>query len=301
MTVSVPLDPETVLAVVGWKADRPPEPVNGGWDNHLWKFTCDGAAYALRVVRLEEDADLAARARGFEHEVVAMDVARQADIPVPAIAARGEYSGAPFLILEWLPGGTILDAVRRKPWLARRYGREFGRLQARLHSLPGEYLRPITDTDWVDRAGHPALAAAVQRELLTSEARFCHFDFHPLNILHDGERVTGLVDFTVAAASDIRADLGLTNAVLRAAPLPPGVPGRAMNMLRGRFTNGWREGYLDFAGRFPLDAMFEALGYGVYHYEFASAIDEGRGWASARDLKRLLILRDEALARTEIA
>jgi hypothetical protein len=72
-------------------------------------------------------------------------------------------------------------------------------------------------------------------------------------------------------------------------------------MFRRRFTNGWREGYLDFAGDFPLEPAFEALGYGIYHHEFATAIDEERGWADARDLKKLRVLRDEAMARAGIA
>jgi aminoglycoside phosphotransferase (APT) family kinase protein len=226
-----------------------------------------------------------------------MEVAREQDIPTPAVLAAGTYEGAPFMVMEWLPGGTMLDGVRHRPWQARRLGREFGRLQAKLHTIASDRLRPIADTDWIDRAEHAGLIAAVQSELAAAEPRFCHFDFHPLNVLHDGDRVTGLVDFTNASASDIRADLAMTHAVLVAAPLPPGAPGRAMNMLRRRFTLGWREGYLDFAGHFPLTPLFEALGYGIYHYEFASAIDEGRGWADSRDLQRLRVLRDEAMAK----
>ncbi len=297
---AAPPVPEAVLDAAGWKPERAPVIVQTGWDNYLWKFQHEAAAYALRVVRLPKHADAGARLAAFEFELAAMDIARDGGLPVPGVVARGTYEGAPFMVMEWLPGVTMLDMVRRRPWQARRLGREFGRLQARLHTLSSDRLRPLTDTDWVDRAGHPALIAVIHRELAGSDARLCHFDFHPLNVLHDGESVTGLLDFTNASASDIRADLGMTNAVLVAAPLPPGVAGRAMNMLRRRFTLGWREGYLDFAGHFPLEPAFEALGYAIYHYEFATAVDEDRGWADVRDLKRLLVLRDEALQRAGI-
>ncbi len=293
--------PEAVLDAVGWTADGSPVVVQTGWDNYLWKFQREGAPYALRVVRLARNADAGGRLADFEFELAAMEVAREAGMPVPAVAARGVFEGAPFMVMEWLPGATILDLVRRRPWQARRLGREFGRLQARLHTLSSDRLRPLADTDWVARAGHPGLVAAVQQEVAGSDPRLCHFDYHPLNVLHDGESITGLLDFTNASASDIRADLGMTNAVLVAAPLPPGVPGRAMNMVRRRFTHGWREGYLDFAGRFPLEPAFEALGYGIYHHEFAMAVNEDRGWADVRDLKHLLALRDDALQRAGIA
>src|SRR4030042_1376357 len=50
---------------------------------------------------------------------------------------------------------------------------------------------------------------------------FVHMDFHPLNVLSDGRNITGVVDWTNAAAGDARADLAWTVTLLRMGPLPP--------------------------------------------------------------------------------
>jgi aminoglycoside phosphotransferase (APT) family kinase protein len=170
-----------------------------------------------------------------------------------------------------------------------------------MHTVPGGALRSIAQTDWVERAEHPALVAYVRETTAAVPPKFCHFDFHPLNVLAEGTQVTGLVDFANASGSDPRADLGLTNALLRAAPAPPGLTRKVIDILRRRFIAGWREGYIDYAGHFPLEPAFEALGYAIYMHEFTKAMNEGRGWADERDIAKLRTLRDERLAAAGLA
>jgi aminoglycoside phosphotransferase (APT) family kinase protein len=289
-------DPSVVLATIDWHTDSPPKPVTGGWDNHIWRFERDGEPFALRLVRLDPWAAPGSQARATEQEVAAIAVAAAAGLPAPQVVATGEFEGAPFTIQRWLPGAPIIDAAKHAPWLTRRLGREFGRLQARMHTVPGGALRSIAQTDWVERAEHPGLVAYVRETTAAVPPKFCHFDFHPLNVLAEGTQITGLVDFANASGSDPRADLGLTNALLRAAPAPPGLTRKVIDILRRRFIAGWREGYIDYAGHFPLEPAFEALGYAIYMHEFTQAMNEGRGWADERDIARLRTLRDERLA-----
>lgn len=296
-----PPDPVAILREAGWEAADEPVAVTAGWDNHLWRFERAGRTYGLRLPRFDPNAAPGEQRRLVDYEAAAQETARTAGLPAPVIEARSEFDGLPFVIMEWLPGQTLLDIARHKPWLARRLGREFGRLQARLHTISGDGLRPIAATDWISRAEHPALIAHIQALLETADTRFCHFDFHPLNVLAEGTSITGLLDFTNASACDPRADVGLTNALLVAAPLPPGAARRAVGAVRRRFIVGWREGYLDFSGRFPLEPAFEALGYGIYYHEFASAMSQGRGWAQPRDLARLKQLRDERIEAAGLA
>ena len=295
MTASLP-DPAAVLASVDWTADTAPRPVEGGWDNLIWKVQRGGELFALRVFRFDPSAEPGVQARAAEHELKASAVALASGLPAPEILASGEFEGAPFSIQRWLPGAPLIDVVKRSPWHTRRLGREFGRLQARMHTIPGDPLRLAADTDWVERAEHPGLVAYIRDATTAVPPKFCHFDYHPLNVLAEGTQISGLIDFANAAGSDPRADLGLTNALLRAAPVPPGFTRKLIDVIRRRFLAGWRDGYIDYAGHFPLEPAFEALGYAIYIHEFSVAMRDGRGWADERDIAKLRTLRDERIA-----
>jgi aminoglycoside phosphotransferase (APT) family kinase protein len=291
-------DPAAVLTAIDWVAEATPCRVEGGWDNHIWKIERGGEAFALRLARLNPSAPAGAQAGAAEEEVKAIGVAREGGLPAPEVVMCGEFEGAPFTVQRWLPGAPLIDVLKRAPWQARRLGREFGRLQARMHTIPGDELRSTADTDWVGRAEHPRLVAYIREATAAVPPKFCHFDYHPLNVLGEGTRITGLIDFTNSAGSDPRVDIGLTHSLLRAAPVPPGLTRKLIDIIRRRFLAGWREGYIDYAGHFPLEPAFEALGYAIYLHEFSLAMREGRGWADERDIAKLRTLRDE---RIEVA
>src|SRR5436853_495789 len=78
-----------------------------------------------------------------------------------------------------------------------------------------------------------ALAGAAPR----SDA-LLHLDFHPLNVLVDGRRVTAVIDWANARAGDPRADLARTLTILRLSPVPP-----RFARLVGVLVAGWRGGY----------------------------------------------------------
>ena len=135
MTPGPEPDPRDVLATAGWAADaEPPLRITVGWDTLIWRFTRDGAPFALRLFRKTGPSpELEAAA---DSEQLAMKAAREAGLPVPKIEARAAFDGAPVFILEWRPGQRLLDVFSRRPWLIRRLGREFGALQAPRPALP---------------------------------------------------------------------------------------------------------------------------------------------------------------------
>ncbi|HVB09814.1 MAG TPA: phosphotransferase, partial [Bacillota bacterium] len=84
--------------------------------------------------------------------------------------------------------------------------------------------------------------------------RLLHGDYHPLNVLTDGERITAVLDWTNAAAGDPRTDVARTLSILR---LEGRVPGRFPLELRrvlAPFERAWLAGY---GGDLP-DAIFRA-------------------------------------------
>jgi Ser/Thr protein kinase RdoA (MazF antagonist) len=158
------IDPVGVLQTLGLEAAEPPQPVPGGWDTALFRFrTADGAWHALRVFRSGEEA---ARAR---RERVSIRAAAAAGIPVPRVEAAGDWQDLPAVVLSWVPGMTLIDALQRRPWAVQRLGKAFGRMQAAIHAVPApEELRdPALAgylSDFLEWArADPALPACLNR------------------------------------------------------------------------------------------------------------------------------------------
>jgi aminoglycoside phosphotransferase (APT) family kinase protein len=286
---SIEPDPTAVLAAAGWDATSPPLRITSGWDNWLWRFsTADGRSHALRLYRRGGSPEgLAADAAS---EALAMDAARAGGLPVPRVEARGSFGEAPFFILSWRRGVPMLDYVKGHPWRLKQLARNFGRLQARLHALPPPAgMRHLDDRRLDATVSHAPLAGMLRGQCLFDT--FCHLDFHPLNVLVRGTRISGLVDFTGAAIADRRMDLATTKTLLLAAPLPPGPLNPIFRQLRKVMAREWEEGYRQEAGRFPLTPLFEALAITQHLADVEEAVAEGRGWARPGDLPALRAYR----------
>ncbi|MBI2767265.1 MAG: phosphotransferase [Chloroflexi bacterium] len=284
MTVTPALakpNPAAVLDALGWKGSGAIVPITGGWDTHLWRFTAgDGRDCALRLYRSDpEPESLTVRARG---ERAALRAAGAAGLPVPPIFAEGVFEGVPVFVQGWMPGNQLLHRIERTPWRLWPLGLAFGRMQARLHRLPIPAEVPaLGEAQLLRWAPVPALVAAVAK--VSRNDAFCHLDYHPLNVLAEGTRITALLDFTNCAIGDRRFDLGTTHALLTSAPLPPGPARTVMAQGRRLFVAAWRRGYRAEAGDFPSTPLFEALGLARACGSIESAASEGRGWATPGD------------------
>jgi len=270
-------DPSHVLRALGFEASAPPVRFEGGWDTLLWRFpTGDGRWHALRLYRGSDEGNRA----GAAGEERALRLAATAGLPVPEIEAAGDYEGRPAFVQSWMSGRTLIDVLSSRPWRVSRLGHEFGRLQARVHRVT--LGADVAGVDPLAPVGDTPIARAARAEL--SDAAFCHFDFHPLNVLAAGNRLTALLDFTTAGMGDRRLDLGITKALLIAAPLPPSPIRPLIQLLRNQFARAWEQGYRAEAGDFPLTPLFEAAGAAIHLAYFEEAIRDGRGWATAADV-----------------
>jgi len=275
------IDPVAVLDSLGYGRREGLEAMTGGWANAMWRFdTADGARHVLRVYPHPEWAPAALR------EQAALQAAAAGGIPVPALEVAGTWHDLAVMVLSWCPGEPLLNALRRRPWKVWALGGACGRLQARIHAItPPQRLLEGAPEYWlaVARAGYPQLDSLIDR-IGISTASLVHFDYHPLNILTDGHTITGVVDWATAAAGDPRADVARTVAALSAAPLPPGPLRPLLSAVRGLLLRRWLHGYRAEAGDIGDIAPFVALTGVVYLHDFQQALEEGRGWASERDL-----------------
>lgn len=248
------LDPRAILAALGVRDAAALAPVAGGADTALWRVEHGGERSALRVFRPEQ----AATAR---KEVAVMRAAGERGLAVPAVRAAGCWRDRPALLLSWLPGQTVAAALQARPWAAMPLGLAFGRAQAAIHAVAAPAPLDREPDGWIALAGPGTsdLQARLRAWPHRADA-LLHLDYHPLNALAAGARITGVLDWANARAGDPRADLARTLTILR---LEGSRHARATGLGTGRrltvwlvlraFKRGWRRGYRAAAG--PLAGM----------------------------------------------
>jgi aminoglycoside phosphotransferase (APT) family kinase protein len=275
------LDPAGILTALGITAATAITPVHGGSDTAIWRVEHGSMTSALRVFRPEQ-------AETCQREIEAMEAARRAHMPVPTIRASSVWRERPVLLLSWCAGVPLLDAIRRQPWRAWSLGAAFGRTQALIHQIaagaPWRNLR----TDWIGWAGpeEPRIQAALQRIARPAPA-LLHLDYHPLNVLTDGTRITAVLDWANARLGDPRADVARTYTILMVAPYTPGRQPIALSLVRRLLTRSWRRGYEQVAGALPDMAWFYAWAGAVMVRDLGRRVSDPQSWWQPRHLAQI--------------
>jgi aminoglycoside phosphotransferase (APT) family kinase protein len=223
-----------------------------GWETTLYEFELSsragklpgveaGAPLVLRFYPSVEAADKGA----MEFRTISHLAGAGYPVPRPYLFEPGGAAiGAPFLVMERLGGGPLF-AVRSFPQALKTFTMGFlgfVRVQARLHRLALlsstlEALQTPTITKdgaasrllkhalatvaaRVEQGPLPGLAAALER-LRASAAdfedgppSFLHLDYHPQNVMVNGFRVTGVIDWANAAIGDRHFDAATTAVIL---------------------------------------------------------------------------------------
>lgn len=270
-------DPNAILASLGFERPGSTERVSGGRHTAIFRVELGGELYALRVFRSGEDGVARREAR-------VMRAAGAWDVPVPRVRAEGTWRDRAALLLSWCPGRPVAEELAARPWRAWPLGVLFGRCQAAIHGRPSPEALRAAGRAWIDWAGpgEEALAARL-RGTAPREDSLVHLDYHPLNVMTDGERITGVLDWTNARAGDPRADYARTLTILR---LDLGTTSPLALAVVRVFEAGWRRGYRRIAGR-PADmAPYYAWAGAVMLRDRGPRPDRPGGMA-ARELGRV--------------
>lgn len=270
------VDPAEVLAALG---TPPPSGralrVRGGDWAAVWRVDLREGPAALRLY--PDGSDSVCR-----REVAVMQAACAAGVPVPAVRVVGDYGGQPAVVMDWCEGRTIAAALEADPSRARELGAECGRALAAIHSVPApDILSGDPRRSWIDAGGSDPTAVRIADHLRGLPLRpdaLLHLDFHPLNVLTDGRRITGVIDWTNAHAGDPWADVARAVSILRLDATRPGVLPSAVLEALPAHEDGLMAGYV------------EATGTGVTTPELAPF----HAWAGAAMLRDLAGRRDEA-------
>jgi aminoglycoside phosphotransferase (APT) family kinase protein len=268
------------LGEPGLSLAEPPAPLGGGFDTEIFTLQLRGAPAAflrplvLRVLRAHHDPGMVLREQTIQNALAdqgypAPRVVLASLDPVPL--------GAPFLLMERRSGAplisrplgmqrVLLDAQLRlhaldPAPLARALGEAasfVGYLAALEQRVARAQLRGLTGSmRWLREHQPPSSAPPV----------ICHGDLHPQNVLVEGGRVTGVLDWPNAVIADAAFDVASTRNILRFVPATLVSLPRALRwlvnagqpMLAARYLHGYRR-------RRPLDAGRLA------YYEVAAAM-----------------------------
>jgi aminoglycoside phosphotransferase (APT) family kinase protein len=247
------LDPLALVRSLGLLAASSITPVTGGQDTLIWRVEAGSTTYALRVFRPGEESVC-------DREVMVMEAAAAGGISVPHVHARGVWEDRSALLLSWLPGRPLAHEVLSRPWRTLAYGVLFGRMQAAIHAVTAPDGLTAASA-WLDQLG-PEDAPLRQRIRATEQGRsLLHLDYHPLNVMADGEQITGVLDWTNARAGDPRADLARTRTILRLDFGQIGQPAwrrLPLGALVRAFEAGWWRGYQEVAAPVSDLALFHA-------------------------------------------
>ncbi len=221
----------------------PPIPFSGGFDTTTAAFRLSGApaeysrGLVLRLMPQAEDGDRVMREAATHAALVAEG------FPAPRVlmmSADPAALGRPFLIMERLAGDHMFANVfGRNGRIGRITGlsRTLADVQVRLHGVAGHSLLerardfgidPATFTvdgvvkrlAWrIERAGlgslSPGIAWLSQNRPAPAMAEvICHGDFHPLNVVMAGDRLSGVVDWSQAIAAEPAHDVAATRVLL---------------------------------------------------------------------------------------
>ncbi len=164
-------------------------------------------------------------AAAIEAEARISQIVHEAGGVTPGTHGVVEVEGRRGIVYDRALGTSMLGQLSAKPWRLFAFGRMLAELHVSVHQCRVDHLPSQHEQleRLIARAELPAaqrnLALARLREL-PEGAAVCHGDFHPDNVLVNGDSPT-IIDWTTACAGNPVADFARTSLILQlGAPLP---------------------------------------------------------------------------------
>ena len=169
--------------------------------------------------------------------------------------------------LHQLPAETLLQAVTAAG------------IDARVITFEGQLARLRTIAERCALAGlEPALAWLEQHRPSQTQAAIGHGDFHPLNILADSGKTTGVIDWPNVVIAEPAMDVG--SAIANISTVPIGLPWPMRGMAQAAIRAALRRYQRAYRARRPLDD--EAVRYYQVFRAMAQLIPVGAARTAGR-------------------
>jgi len=193
------------------------EKLKGATSTTLYKIETDTDRYVLRLYDnkswLSKEPDLAA------HEAASLKTAAADHFGARSpqlinVDESGKQAGLPMILMQFVPGEVVLKPDDLDAWL-----KELARVLAGIHRIDADhfkwtfrrYTKPheLKVPDWTE---HPVLWEKGMQIVQSREPRyketFIHRDYHPVNVLWTGGKISSVVDWVNACRGPAGIDVG---------------------------------------------------------------------------------------------
>lgn len=145
-------------------------------------------------------------------------------IPAPRVYDFVEIDGRYGYTMDKLNDVTMLSLMLKKPRNIFKYSREMARIHVKIHSaevpdeLPSmmdEYEKVIAMKTSISEETKAAVLEEIKGLNEECESRICHGDFHPINVLVDGDGCS-VIDWILTSKGNPEADVAGTYLISRA-------------------------------------------------------------------------------------
>jgi aminoglycoside phosphotransferase (APT) family kinase protein len=188
------------------------------------------------VLKLWREPSYAPR---LEREAAALGVLRSAGLPAPQVHEVVTVDGRPGLVVDRVPGVSLLDALGANPLRFERVARAMAEAHAAMHDVAAPAGLPSLKDELRDRIDAaeplpPALRPPVLTVLdaLPDGDRLCHGDLHPGNMLGSASGPM-VIDWGDASRGDPLGDVVRSAVLMQVGEPPPGAPRLLRLLARG--------------------------------------------------------------------
>jgi aminoglycoside phosphotransferase (APT) family kinase protein len=266
------------LEVTDLQYVQPPAPNNEGWETFIYRFQLRGCHLPEEFKRplvLRAYSSLQGLPR-LLHEAAVQRHMRERGYPAPLpllVEESDDPLGGPFMIMELLPGRTLLDELFKRSYRIFHAPVEMAEMQAQLHRMSVDGF-PAPEDDFLTRQ-FQNLAEMIEdynlsglRPGLTwlqdhrprppATPSILHLDFHPLNMLCRWRKCTGILDWSDSDVGDRHADVAASLVRMRSAPMA------IARTLWQKFTTYpgrwmfWKYYFFAYRSRLPVDEQLLA-------------------------------------------
>ncbi len=162
------------------------------------------------------------------------------------------------ILIKKIPGQTLIGFALTKPWIIPGAGRLMAEKQLELHACESDVIWSYKDLvlQSMDKPNMDFLSKKDKKKIrkyldtLPDKKNILHFDYHPDNIMSDGENVS-IIDFMTVATGDPAADVCATKILLNEGEMIPGFPkavAMLLNVLKKYVYKRYVKAYQEMSG-----------------------------------------------------
>ena len=177
----------------------------------------------LRVIRCSEDETLV------KNEIAVIGALRGAGVLVPKTYEYMQIGDHPAIMSEKIKGISLMEYLNRHLLRIVQVGRWLGELHLQLAAAASEVaLQPgrararyiVNQSEWLDESRMDFVLSLIDG--LPDGSDLCHGDFHPGNILRQGDQ-NYIIDWVGVNRGDLLSDAANTYLLMNNTPILPGV------------------------------------------------------------------------------